>query len=67
MTLRLTFSDIRPFKINIWRQELRMSEISQRGNEAENENPDLLERCCLEHCVTKADHLNLFGALCDKS
>ena len=35
MTLRLTFCGIGPFQINFWRQELRMSEISQHGNEAE--------------------------------
>ena len=39
MTLGLTYSDIGPFQINIWRRELRKSEISQHENEAENKNP----------------------------
>ena len=53
MTLRLTFSDIGPILINFWRRELRMSEITQHGNEAQNESPT--KPHCLEQFATN-DH-----------
>ena len=53
MTLRLILSDIGPILNNFWRQEPRMSEITQHGNEAENKSPT--KPHCLEHFATN-DH-----------